>query len=602
MATTTIKIPTPESIAKPGKESASGKLGDPEVERIMRRFDSLKSKKRPWLENYQLLGEFIHSRKQEFTSAHEAGEFLNRELFDSTGPKSAKTAASSLVSHLWPQGTKKRLVLEMPRSLKNTKSDETKTYYEFVSEVILDVMDDPKAGFANAFLEYMLDEIVFGTAGIEAEPHPETKVNYTPWDVKSMHIAQGRNSLVDTVYIAVQRTVHEMVAEYKIENVSKETREAFEDLRHNDKVDLLIAIEPRMSPTFNKRGKEAMPFQSKHIEIKNKHMVRESGFNEMPIKVGRFSKLAKEVYGRSPGMDALPDILESNAIWEAVTIAIEKTLDPPLGVLDDGKLGGGEIDTSAGAINVFNLSGRAGEKNPIFPLFTVGEIKQVVNLLDKLGESIGDHFFIDKLLDFNNETRMTLGETQIRNRLRNAALGSVYTRQISEVIQPIIERTFNILLAGGHLGVIKGSVDADIAELLGETPVIIPDEVAQLMLKGEDVYKIEFFTPAMRIMQAEEAEGIFRLYEMAQQIANTGDQSVLDSLDADIAISLFAELVGAPSEMMRSGEEIALIREDRAEALEKQQQFDAAQQASEAARNIGQSGLVPTSAPAPAAA
>lgn len=38
----------------------------------------------------------------------------------------------------------------------------------------------------------------------------------------------------------------------------------------------------------------------------------------------------KMSWGRSPGMEALPDVLEVNTIWESVTIAIEKDIKPPI--------------------------------------------------------------------------------------------------------------------------------------------------------------------------------------------------------------------------------------------------------------------------------
>jgi len=367
------------------------KLPKNEVDRIMRRHRQLIAKKRFWLDHYQIIGEFIHTRKQEFTSEQEPGEFLNRELFDSLGPKSAKIAASAFVSMLWPKGTKRRLRLNPPSDLEQTK--EVKEYYEFASETILGVLDNPRSGFSTSFDEYMLDQIVFGTSGIEISRDRETKLSYRPWGVKHLSLDQGKNGFVDTLYIEVSLSVHEIVGQYGEENVSAVVRKQFNDGQLDKEHSILIAIEPRTSKTFNKKGVDAKPFISKHIELRQKHMLLESGFDEMPVKVGRFTKILGEKYGRSPAMDALADILESNAIWEAVIIAIEKTLDPPLAVLDDGKLGGGEIDTSAGAINVFNLSGRAGEKNPIFPLFTVGEIKQVVNLLEQLGQSISDHFF-----------------------------------------------------------------------------------------------------------------------------------------------------------------------------------------------------------------
>lgn len=573
---------------------AGGFTLEQNVQNVLNRNTQLKATKQPWLDLYQLLGEFIHMRRMDFTTTRQPGEFLTREIFDSTAPKSAKTAASSILAMLWPQSVK-RFRFRPPRQLPDTRA--IKEYYEFMTQKVIDVMDNPKAGLPMALDEYMLDEVCFGTAGVEALSDPKTKVVYKPWGVKNISIAEGADGFVDTIYVEIRLPVHIIVKTYGLQRVSEKVRGLFNARKFDDEFNILVAIEPRITDDFSAPGKgnSAMPFQSVHIEMDTKHFLKESGFTEIPIKVGRFWKILGEVYGRCPGMDALPSALEANAIWEAVTVAIEKNLDPPLGVLDDGKLGGGEIDTSAGAVNVFNITGRAGEKNPIFPLYTVGEIKQTVNLLEQLSQDIADHFFIDRLLDFNNETRMTLGEANLRNKLRNSTLGSIFTRQIAEVFSPLIERTFNILLAGGEFGVVEGSVDHLIAtQINGETPVIIPKEVVDLMLKGHDVYQIEYFTPALRVMQAEEADGILRAWQMAQQISAAGVPNVVDNLDADISIRKVSDIAGAPSEIKRAAKDVEAIRTERDRAMAEERKNVMLKAASEAARNIGQSGLVPT--------
>jgi len=282
-------------------------------------------------------------------------------------------------------------------------------------------------------------------------------------------------------------------------------------------------------------------------------------------------------------------------------MAIEKNLDPPLGVIDDGSLGGGEIDTSARGITVFNVSGRAGEKNPVFPLFTVGEIKQTINLIEALDNSITDHFMLDRLLDFNNETEMTLGEANLRNKLRNSTLGSVFFRQIKEVFTPLIKRTFNISFDKGELGVIRDSPEHKALQEQGKSNIIIiPEEVAKRMLAGEDVYRIKFFTPAMRIMQAEEAEGIIRTWEFAGTLASFGVTSALDNLDEDESVNRMADIQGAPSQIKRprtGGKgSVEFIREQRAEAQAADQEREQALEQATMAQQLGNSGLIPSSA------
>lgn len=566
------------------------------IQNTLNRNTQLKANKSPWLDLWQMIGEFIHMRRMDFTTARQPGEFLTREIFDATAPKSAKTCASSLLAMLWPQSVK-RIRLAPPKSLPDTR--EIKTYYEFVTQKLIDVMDNPKAGLPMALDEYMLDEVCFGTCGVEALPDRKTKVVYKAWGVKNLSIAEGADGFVDTLYVEMRLPVHIIVKTYGYKKVSEKLRGLFDARKFDEEFNVLIAIEPRLTDDFNSKGNAGMPWQSVHIEMDTKHFLKESGFTETPIKVARFWKILGEVYGRSPGMDALPSALEANAIWEAVTIAIEKTLDPPLGVLDDGKLGGGEIDTSAGAVNVFNITGKAGEKNPIFPLYTVGEIKHTVDLLQSLSEEISDHFFIDRLLDFNNETRMTLGEANLRNKLRNSTLGSIFTRQIAEMFSPLIERTFNILLDQGEFGVIEGSVEHVIAtQFNDETPVIIPKAVADLMKKGGDVYQIEYFTPALRVMQAEEMDGILRTVDSLTLMKNAGFVNAEDNFDGDIIARRVSDISGAPSEIKRAAKDVEAIREERDAVAAEMRQAEMIKGAAEAMRNAGQSGLIPTKAPA----
>ncbi len=582
-----VKVKEAPTELQPGLEAELPQVTEKEILATLRRHGKLKSRKDTWLDLWQLVGEFIHQRKQQFTEEHEPGRFLNREQFDSKGPKAAKTSASSLVSMLWPESNKK-LRLAPPDELEDT--EEHKDYYEFVTRTIMRVMDNPRAGLSNALSEYMLDQVSFGCSGIGGETSEDTKVMYRAWGVKQMSIAQGPGNFVDTVYLEIKMPIHQIVKTYGLENVSPKMRDAFKDEKLDDEEIILIAIEPQITSPFGKKSNKDLPWKSIHLDIKAKHGLKHSGFSEVPIKVGRFWKIQDEWYGRSPGMDSLPDILELNTLWEAVTMAIELQLQPPLGVLDDGTFGGGFIDTSAGGITVFNISGRANEANPIFPLFTIGEFTQSIALIESLTESIAEHFFIDRLLDFNNETRMTLGEAQIRNRLRNASLGSIFSRQIAELFSPLVEQTFNLLFEQGELGVVRGSVEESMAHFEGRKPRIIPDAIVEMMKTGEDVYHIEYFTPAMRVMQAEEAAGITQTFDQALAIF-PAVPSVFDNIDVDKGIKRFNAIVGGPSEMMFAEAEVEEIRKIRADQQEQAQQQEQMKAGAEAMRNVGQSGL-----------
>ncbi len=549
-------------------------MASTKIQHILNTLKMLKQRKDPWLPHFQLLGEYIRTRKQNFTEVNEPGAFLTRDLFDNTSIKANDLMSSSLLGALWPNGAK---TFQLIRTSDIEDTTQTKEYYNFVTNELRSIMDDVRAGLTVALDEYMGDQGAFGTSGIGVFENPKgpLPIRYKAWDVKSMHIAENENGFVDTIYNEREITIRMAVLEYGFKNLSKKSQDLFTNGKELDKIKVLHAIEPRMDADPFKFGNENMPIASIHIELKANKILRESGFEEMPVAVTRFRKAMGEVYGRSPGMAALPDIIELNALWEAVTLATEKSLDPPLGVLSDGDLGPTIIDTSAGALNVFNVSGRAGhQQQPIFPLFTVGEFGHVEKLIDKLVQAISDHFFIDRLLDLNNDTRMTLGEAQIRNELRGASLGTIFSRQEAELFSPLIARSFNLLFKQGRLGVIAKSPEEKSIIAKGLIPRIIPQSIADAMLAGNDVFKIKYVSPAKRAMQAEEVQGILATWNFVAnniQVAPT----MVDNLDVDFHIKRLSELTGAPEEGIRASQAVQDLRTLRETQLAQAEQREA---------------------------
>jgi hypothetical protein len=555
--------------------------------KIIDRNKELKAKKQVWDTYWQTLADYIMPRKGMITQKRTPGEVLNDHIFDSSAINANRTMASSLIGMLWPAGTKSFKLIPA-KGIEET--NENKQFFEDITEAMAEAMNDPKAGLATALDEYMQDQGCFGTSGIaifEGNKKSQTPLIYQSWNIKEMAIDEGPTGFVDTIYYTFEWPIRKVIEEYGIETVSADIRDKVANNLLDEKVKLLHAIQPREQIDLNKRNNRNKPFLSVHLEIATRHILRESGFDENPVKVARFRKGTDEIYGRSAGMDALPDILELNTIWEAITIAIDKNLDPPLFVLDDGALGGGIIDTSAGAINVLNVSGRISATNPIIPLQTVGTVQESTTLIEFLRSSIAEHFFIDKLLDFNNQTQMTLGEAQIRNRLRNAALMTLFSRQISELFTPLIERTFNIMFRRGELGVRLGSAEEEFLINLGKEPIFIPPDIEEKIDAGENIYEISYLTPAARILKSEIAEGILRTWEFAGSMAAIQPE-MIDNLDADESIRILSDVVGAPTSILKAEELVAGERELRNLQLQQESQLEQMQAGAQIAKDASQ--------------
>lgn len=557
------------------------------VATLLSRHKKLQSEKAVLNGVYSLISEYVFNKKYNLAGTPNGGLFVDGDIYDNTGLRANSIMSNVMVNNLWPNGPR---TFRVRKTWDTPDTKENKEWFRWVNSQMYSVMDNSRAGLVTALDEYMLDQGSYGISGIyvsEVDTDLTCPIRYTAWDIKSMCVDEGPDGLIDTVFVEITMTIRNAVREYGLENLGQKTQKAFIDGNLEEKIKILHVIEPRIERNPRKYGVKDMPIASIHIEVDSRKIIKESGFEEMPVFVGRFIKVLGEKYGRSPAMVAMPDILEANATREAISIATEKQLDPPLAVYDDGSLGGGSIETSAGAINVFSVSGRINNGRPIEPLYTVGELQSSYNHIETLKETINNHFYLDRLLDFNNETRMTLGEAQLRNALRGQSLGTFYARQEMEVITPLIKRTFNILLKKGLFGVIQGSYEE--IELLkqGIRPIYIPNNIVQRILGGLDIYELDFISPAKRTMQSEELQGTIETVNLAVGVAPALPE-ILDNIDGDKMLRRIAKLSGADEDLLKDMETVQALRKARAEQQAQIMQLEQARQQSEIGRNVAQ--------------
>lgn len=552
-------------------------MAESRVERYLARDRDLQREKAYWLPHYQALAEIYLTRKMDFTRAATPGEFLQANVFDNTAQFAAHVFASVCLSMLWPDAARTfNIVPAAPlRELPGVEK-----YFRAVTSKMHSAMDRPEAGLQIAFMEHFLDQGIFGTSGVANFPGPENDpslpVVYEAWDVKGMAISQNAQGFVDTIYFHINRTVRQVYEEYGMngrDRVSARVRSAYEAGRYEDKIDVLKVIEPKMAEA-GKRGVAGMKVRTVHIDVANKIVMRESGFEEMPVHVARMFKRIDETQGRSCGMVALPDAVDLNALAEAVIVAAEKQLDPPLVVLDDGRLGGAVIDTSAGALSVLNASGRLGGEKPIFPIFTVGEMQSAEKLMERLEAKIMQAFFLDRLLDLNNKTMMTAYETSIRNRLRGESVGSIFARQIMEVITPTIKGTFDRMFRAGYFGIVEKGAGAEQrqkwAQLTGKDDMVVPEVVKKAAAAGLDVYEVEYISPAQRFMEAEKLQGAFTGADALAALEPVMP-GITQNVDSDKYARVVWKFAGAPGSALRTMDD---LKEFRAQIADRQKASD----------------------------
>lgn len=546
----------------------------PNIDQDLAQFSALQTRRAPWDKMYELIARYMFSRKQGFITDVQSGEFLvHGDVYDDTAVRANNIMASSLVGTLWKNGAR-TFRYTCPKEIKQTP--QIKEYYRLINLRAIRQIEHEKAGLEVALNEEALESGAFGTSAIAVLPAKTADhvIDYKSLELKNLYICENSEGRVDTIFYRSKLKATQMVDEYPEIAAHTKIDAAIKANNYTTEFTVVWIVRPRKNYNPSIENNINLPFESLHIWVDEKILLRESGYKSFPTMVTRFYKNPTDEYGYCPGMEALPSTIELNAIWEILTKAAELQALPPIYVMDDGTLGSGTINRSPNAVNIFDpTSSRATGSAPVGPIVTVGELNTALKLVETLVNQIMSHFFVDRLLDLNNNTRMTLGEAQIRNELRATSLGSVYSRQIAEKQIPLLKRSTELLFDKGILGVLPGSPEEQRMIATGQEPLIIPDELLVARAQGIDIFEIQLISPAARILRSEELRGIMSTWQFAATYSPVAPEFLM-LLDKKRTMELVAELSGGTVDILVSDEdfekEMQAYRESQQLRMEQQ--------------------------------
>ncbi|MDE2100166.1 MAG: hypothetical protein KGL39_23120 [Patescibacteria group bacterium] len=561
----------------------------PNIDKILDRHKRLTDIKAPWLPLYQALAMYVILRKQYFTVDYLKTPFILNYVFDSTAVHAANILAASLMGQILPNPYESfEFVPQVAQD--PSVEDDTYEFFQTVNQVMAHIMANPDAGLMTAIEECLRDMGIFGIGAVATDETNDLAlpVRYTSVDAKVMSIDEDQYGRVNTIHLEKLMRVVQIVEKYGYESCSEVVQKKYDGLDFDAEMKVLQAIEPRRERNPLKLGNLDMPFASVHLELDQKHPLLESGYNENPITVARFWKNPNEVQGRSPAMSALADIRAVNKLVEMFEMAGEMGLRPPKMISSEDVLGAGKIPWGPDATIPVHYSGRMGTDRikPIEIIHAVDNPSWAVERIQNLQANIKEYFMVDYLTDLNNRSRQTLGEADIRNEKGMYITGSILNRCLVELLGPILDRTFNILLSKGFFGVIKGSVQDLRMQAAGIKPRYVSRDFIRYRMQGLKGYRLNFISPAARLMKLEEAKGQQDLLQVVLQVATVKPEA-LDNINFDEYIRRTQRLEGASSKVMNTPDQVEEIRKQRSQMSQEQQQQQAQMVQAHALKLVG---------------
>ena len=506
----------------------------------------LMDKRSTWESHWQECADFMQPRKAEINKERQRGDKRNIQIFDATAIHALELLAASLHGML-TSSANRWFSLRYKESLLN-ESDEAKEWLE-------DAIDKMYLGFARSnfqqeVFEVYHDLICFGTACLMIEEDENDIIRFSSRHIKEFYVQENKKGLVDTIYRRFKMPVQAAVDKFGFENFSRSTQNLFKK-EPFEEIELVHVVRPRSIYNERKEDKKNMPFQSIYFEYGEGHIINIGGFKEMPYVVPRYLKASTEIYGRSPAMNALPDVKVLNKMVETALKAAAKQVDPPLLVPDDSMLS--PIRMSAGSLNYY----RSGSRDRIEPLNIGQQTSVTLNQENQRREAIAKMFHIDQLMVTANRT-MTATEVLQRNEEKMRILGPVMGRLQSELLQPMILRVFNIMLRN---------------KLFKQAPEILNNQEVD----------IEYVSPMAMAQKGQELQSLMRGLELFGQIGQIAP--VQDYIDENGLIKQIIRITGLPARMIRSDKEVKKIRGERQAMQAQQMQMMQAMQEAKVAKD-----------------
>jgi hypothetical protein len=279
----------------------------------------------------------------------------------------------------------------------------------------------------------------------------------------------------------------------------------------------------------------------------HKYILDARGYSEQPIFLPAWYIVDGTVWGRSPAMTALGDVISANVLMEMIIKGTEKLVEPPWLVRDGALLS----PLRAYPNGITYTDGDQGLQALLPP--GASRIEMGVDMLRDRAAQIERAFFVHLFQDTPNplgsRQPRTATEVAIQQDERNRAVTPMVMRLQATMIEPLLWRVLGLLVRSGRLPAPPLPEGARLA-VRHQSPVV----ASQAQVDGIAI---------MRYMES--------LVSMAQV-----NPEVLDFVNMDAAAKLLHTASGAPAAVLRQDSEVKRLRAQRAEQATAAQQMQVA--------------------------
>jgi hypothetical protein len=501
----------------------------------------------------QDLADFYTPNKAWINSIKIQGERVKFNfLYDSTAILASREAANGFATYQTNPATT-WFALRYRRKDFRDRPDVKKFCYD-VADWSLSTLKD--TNFYSVMPDWFHDKIIFGTGTFSMLKDDKKFAQFTAIPVAQVNRVIDANGELVGLYrnfTLTARQAWKMWGHKAGESVVKSYIE-----KPNENFDFVHYVGERENVEPGKVDALNMPYKSVWIGKKDKNIILESGFMDIPYYSEVFYKDSTDPNGFSPAMDMFPWVKLVNAMARTVIRGGMKQIDPPYIMADKGIVL--PLNLNPAGMNYRNAK-LNGDSLQVLPVGN-GRIDLGRELIELYMSKIERGMFVDLFRSFNEITKqMTVPEVQQRIAQGMAMLGPVVNRD-NKTLARMVTNLINMGVRNKLSGFPK-----------------IPEELIE---ENYDFIHLSQLSKAQNQSELGEIQGFL------QDVAGLGAiiPSAFDKIDEDKTIDVMHRVRGVTPEVLREDEAIDRMRRHR----EEQNALIAQLQAGQAVGDIAKTG------------
>lgn len=410
-----------------------------------KRFDALIQTRAPWVNTWKELARYLAPTRGVFDEPmpNSGRRVDHKTLLDSSASLAVGVLGAGMMSGLTNPSRSWFDMTLSPSALKKLPG---------ASAWLLEVKKALESAFAKSnvysVLQGVYEEIsVFGTAAFLVEEDPKGGIFCRPFTAGEYVLDTDDKGRVNTFGREFFMTASQLAAAFGKEQLPPQLQRELETEANPTMHKVRHLIFPNPAADARTSDWAHFAFISVYF-MEDGTLLRRGGYHEFPVIAARWeTKNTSEIYGRGPGWKCLGDVKMLQKMQKTKLVALDKSTNPPVMVSANVQ---GEVNLLPGGITRCNSLTDAAVK----PAYQVQpDIAALDEAMEQVRRTIRSQFFADVfvMLCAQDTPNMTATEIAERRQEKMLLLGPVLQRLKTELLDPLIERTYYILWRQGHI-------------------------------------------------------------------------------------------------------------------------------------------------------